>query len=214
MIINNERRNNYLSKTELFEMANVMSDAFLNHSNFVYTIVDDKRRKKALYGIFLMMFRIINIYGFTYLVWENNHIVGYITFMDSSDKEQISFRRILKTRGFLLVLNFLISLKFSEIRKLIAYIKTYNNYELTEVKEHKIHLYSTGVKSEYKGKGLMGNAIRKTYKYFKDLGYLEMVLETADPINIPIYKKLGFDTIENKSTKDNQQTICFMSKTL
>lgn len=100
MIINNERRNNYLSKTELFEMANVMSDAFLNHSNFVYTIVDDKRRKKALYSIFLMMFRIINIYGFTYLVWENNHIVGYITFMDSSDKEQISFRRILKTRGF------------------------------------------------------------------------------------------------------------------
>ena len=153
MIINNENRNSYLSKTELFEMANVMSDAFLNHSNFIYTIVDDKRRKKALYNIFLMMYRIINIYGYTYLVWENNEIIGYVTFMDSSDKEQISFRRILKTRGLLLVLKFFLSLKFSEIRKLIAYIKTYNNYELTEEKEHKIHLYSTGVKSDYKGKG-------------------------------------------------------------
>ena len=57
----------------------------------------------------------------------------------------------------------------------------------------------------------MGKAIRNTYQYFKDLGYKEMVLETADPINIPIYNKLGFKTIENRSTKDKLQTICFMS---
>ena len=60
----------------------------------------------------------------------------------------------------------------------------------------------------------MGKAIRKTYEYFKDSGYLEMVLETADPTNIPIYNKLGFETIENRSTKDNRQTICFMSRAL
>jgi len=214
MIINEERSSDYLNKSQLIEMANVMSSAFVNHSNFVYTISSTKRRKKALNNIFLMMYKIINIYGFTYLVYEREEIIGYITFMDSSDKAQISFKRILKTRGLFLVLKFFLSLRFSEIKKLIVYIKTYDKYQATEEKAYKIHLYSTGVKSSFKGKGLMGKAIRNTYQYFKDLGYKEMVLETADPINIPIYNKLGFKTVENRSTPDNKQTICFMSMPL
>ncbi len=211
MIINEERSSDFLSKSQLVEMADVMSDAFVNHSNFVYTISSPVRRKKALYNIFLMMYKIINIYGYTYLVYEKEEIIGYVTFMDSSDKAQISFGRILKTRGLFLVLKFFLALQFSEIKKLISYIKTYNDYEATEEKEGKIHLYSTGVKADYKGKGLMGKAIRSTYQYFKDLGFQEMVLETADPINIPIYEKLGFKRVENRNTKDNKQTICFMA---
>ncbi len=214
MIINDERLSDYLNKNELIEMADIMSDAFVNHSNFIYTITDAKRRKKALFNIFLMIYKIINIYGFTYIVREKNEVIGYITYMDASDKSQISFRRILKTRGLLLVIKFFLILKFSEIKKLTRYIKTYNSYQKTEIKEDKIHLYSTGVKDKYKGKGLMGKAIRNTYPYFKDLGYNEMVLETADPINIPIYIKLGFKKIENRSTDDNLQTICFMSMPL
>ena len=214
MIINMDKKSDFLTKTELKQMADVMSDAFVNHSNFIYTITNDFRRKRALYNIFLMMYKIINIYGYTYLVFENDEVIGYITFMDSSDKAQISFWRILKTRGFRLVVKFFLILKFSEIRKLIKYIYTYNNYQKTEIKKGKIHLYSTGVKHNFKGKGLMGKAIRSTYHYFKDLGYQEMVLETADPINIPLYNKLGFKTIEDRSTKDNLQTICFMSMKL
>jgi GNAT superfamily N-acetyltransferase len=214
MIINEERSSDYLNKSQLKEMANVMSSAFVSHSNFVYTISSDKRRKKALYNIFLMMYKIINIYGFTYLVYEKEEIIGYITFMDSSDKAQISFKRILKTRGLSLVLKFFLLLRFREIKKLISYIKTYDEYQATEEKDYKVHLYSTGVKADFKGKGFMGKAIRNTYQYFKDLGYKEMVLETADPINIPIYNKLGFKTVENRSTPDNKQTICFMAMTL
>jgi len=214
MIINDDRTSDYLTKSELIEMADVMSDAFVSHSNFIYTITDELRRKKALYNIFLMIYKIINIYGYTYLVYEKDEIIGYITFMDSSDKSQISFRRILKTKGLLLALKFFLILEFSEIRKLNRYIKTYNDYQKTEDKLGKIHLYSTGVKSNFKGKGLMGKAIRNTYQYFKDLGYKEMVLETADPINIPIYNKLGFKTIENRSTRNKLQTICFMALVL
>ena len=214
MIVNEERNNDYLNKAQLIEMANVMSDAFVSHSNFVYTITDASRRKKALFNIFLMIYKIINIYGYIYLVREKEEIIGYITFMDSSDKSQISFLRILKTKGLILVFKFFIILKFSEIRKLTRYIKTYNVYQKLEDKNGKIHLYSTGVKTCFKGKGLMGKAIRNTYQYFKDLGYKCMVLETADPINIPIYKKLGFKIIENRSTPDNMQTICFMLREL
>ena len=214
MIINEERNSDFLNKSQLIEMADVMSSAFVSHSNFIYTISSDKRRKKALNNIFLMMYKIINIYGFTYLVYEKEEIIGYITFMDSSDKAQISFKRILKTRGLFLVFKFFLLLRFSEIKKLISYIRTYDKYQATEDKTHKIHLYSTGVKSDFKGKGYMGKAIRNTYQYFKDLGFEEMVLETADPINIPIYNSLGFKVVENSSTPDNKQTICFMSMLL
>lgn len=214
MIINEGIKIDLLTKSQLVEMADVMSDAFLSHSNFVYTISSPIRRKKALFNIFLMIYKIINIYGYTYLVYNDEEIIGYITFMDSSDKAQISFGRILKVRGLRLVLKFFLSLKISEIKKLISYIKTYDKYEATEDKTGKIHLYSTGVKSSHKGKGYMGKAIRNTYQYFKDLGYKEIVLETADPINIPIYHKLGFKITENRSTPDGLQNICFMAKLL
>ena len=214
MIINDDKKSDYLSKEELTMMADIVSDAVVNHSNFRYTFRNEKKRKKALFNAFLLMYKVINIYGYTYIVKEQNEIIGYITYMDSSDKEQISFGRILKTKGLLQGIKFALLLNIFEMIRLRKYIKTYNNYEKTEDKEYKIHLYSTGVKSEYKGKGIMGKAIRNTYQYFSDLGYKEMVLETADPINIPIYNKLGFNIIESRSTKDNLQTITFMVKPL
>lgn len=214
MIINEEKSSDFLTKSQLIEMANVMSDAFLNHSNFIYTISSPKRRKKALFNIFLMIYKIVNIYGYTSLVYEEEEIIGYITFMDYSDKEQISFKRILKTRGLHLVFKFFLSLRLSEIIKLIKYIKVYNKYTNKAEKEYRVHLYSTGVKSNFKGKGLMGKAIRNSYQFFKDLGYKEMVLETADPINIPLYEKLGFKVIADRSTTNKKQSICFMTRAL
>ena len=60
----------------------------------------------------------------------------------------------------------------------------------------------------------MGNAIRNTFTYFKNVGYTQMVLETSDLSNIPIYEKLGFVVDEYIKTKDQKQTICFMTKKL
>ncbi len=214
MIVNENSLKDYLSKKELIEMADIMSDAFVNHSNFIYIIKRENKRKQALYYIFLMMYKIINKYGFIYTVKEKKETIGYITFMDSADKAQISFIRILKTRGLFLIFKFFYCLKFSEIKELIKYIRIYNKYQKTDNKESKIHLYSTGVKNSFKGKGCMGKAIRTTYPYFKNLGYKKMVLETADLSNIPIYEKLGFKIVETVSTKDKQQTICFMIKVL
>lgn len=214
MIINGDSLKDYMSPYELIEMADIMSDAFVNHSNFIYTIKRENKRKKALYNIFLMMFKIINRYGYIHIVKEKEEVIGYITFMDSADKAQISFLRILRTRGLSLVFKFFLNLRLTEIRELVKYIKTYNRYQKNENKDHKIHLYSTGVKTDFKGKGYMGKAIRSTYPYFKKLKYKEMVLETADLSNIPIYEKLGFKKIETVTTKDGFQSICFMRTTL
>jgi ribosomal protein S18 acetylase RimI-like enzyme len=213
MIID-ENCNKYLNKNELIEMANIMSDAFLTHSNFVYTIKRDDKRKKVLFNTFLMMYKIINKYGYISVVKKDLKSIGYITFMDAKDKAQISFMRILRTNSLLLVIKLIFNLRIAEIAKLIKYLKIYNKYQKEENKEGKVHLYSTGVDFNYKGKGYMGKAIRNSYMYFQDLGYNEMTLETADLSNIPIYEKLGFTVIKRISTSDEKQTICFMVKKL
>ena len=38
MIINENSLKDFLNRNELIEMADIMSDAFVNHSNFIYTI--------------------------------------------------------------------------------------------------------------------------------------------------------------------------------
>lgn len=209
-----ENSNKYLNKNQLIEMANIMSDAFLTHSNFVYTIKKDNKRKIVLFNTFLMMYKIINKHGYISIVKKDFKPIGYITFMDASDKAQISFMRILRTNSLLLVVKLIFNLRISEIAKLMKYLKVYNKYQNAEDKEGKVHLYSTGVDLSYKGKGHMGNAIRNSYTYFEGLGYKEMVLETADLSNIPIYEKLGFNVIKRVKTSDGKQVICFMSKKL
>lgn len=204
----------YLNNSELKEMANLMSDAFLTHSNFIYTIKRENKRKIALYNIFYTMYKVINKYGYISVVKEKSKVIGYITFMDAFDKSQISLIRVLRTKGLLLLIKFILNLRINEIFKLLKFYNVYNKYHKTEDLDLKIHLYSTGVDSTNKGKGYMGKAIRTSFTYFFNLGYKEMVLETSDLSNIPIYEKLGFQVKSYVETSDKKQTICFMNKKL
>ena len=79
-------------------MSDIMSDAFLFHNNWVDRIPNDKKRKKLMNNLFVIMFGVINQYGYVFEVTQNGNKVGYITYMDPKDKEQISFIRILKTK--------------------------------------------------------------------------------------------------------------------
>lgn len=202
---------NRLSSDELKEMASVMSNAFINHENFVKVIKNPKRRKNAMYHLFLMMYKVINLHGYIFSVHSEKDICGYITFMDANDPYQLSVTRVFRTKGLGNFILFLLNLRFSSLKKLIQYNKVYNQYHLKELPSS-IHLYSVGVKDEYKGKGIMSNAIRETFTYFKDLGFNHMILETSDQANLPLYQKLGFEIDEIIKLKYNQ--IYFYSKEL
>ncbi len=56
---------------------------------------------------------------------------------------------------------------------------------------------------EYRGKGIMGTELRDSFTYFFTRGFKNIVLETSDERNLPIYQKIGFkieEVIAKKST--------------
>ncbi len=200
-----------LTLEELKEMASVMSNAFMNHENFVKVIKNPKRRKNVLYNLFLLMYKVINVHGYIIRVYKEDNICGYITFMDANDPYQISVTRVFRTKGLGNFILFLFNLRYSSLKKLLQYNKVYNQYHLREFPSS-VHLFSVGVKDEYKGKRIMSNAIRETFSYFKDLGFDHMILETSDQTNIHLYHKLGFEIDEIIKLKYGQ--IYFYTKKL
>ena len=196
-----------LNKQELKKMVDIMSNAFLEHQNWKERIPSDKKRLRILSSLFHLMFRVINKHGEIFVVRENNQEVGYITYMDPNDAKQISFDRVIKTGGLGYTLKFIFSLNPKILRSMMRYYKAYNAHLIENSKA--IHLYSTAINKEYRGKGLMGKALRSSFQYYFDKDVDEIVLETSDESNIPIYQKLGFKIIE--VIKKNDQTIYFFS---
>jgi len=195
------------------EMADIMSSAFINHANFQIMIKSTDRRKKALYHLFYMMYKVINKKGYIYVLNEDVPI-GYITFMDAYDPHQISMKRVIKTKGLSHFIRFIFALKVHEIFQFLRYMRTYNSYHQKLNHEMTIHLYSTGIKESHRGKGLLSKAFKETVIYFKDAGYQRMILETSDATNIPIYQALGFTLKEQIKLIKSDQLIYFFEFTI
>ena len=196
-----------LQKNEIKEMANTMSDAFLFHKNFVYLIGNQKRRKNALYQLFLMMYKMINGYGFIFVVNKEQVKIGYITFLDDT-KYPMNFMSVVKTKGVLHFIMFLVHSGIRNLFKFKKYMQAFNKAKHDSLNEA-IHLYSTGIKKEYRGQRLMSGPFKDSFDYFKELGYRKIRLETSDPSNIAVYEKLKFRMTETINSKDDLQTIYF-----
>jgi len=200
-----------LNNQELKEMAGTMSDAFLFHSNFKYLIPNQKRRKKALLNLFRMMFKVINRYGYVFVVYNGSSKIGYITYMDEN-KYTISFLNVLKTFGIRHFIMFMIYSGFRSLLKFHKYMKVYEQFDHTG--DNIIHLFSTGIKKEYRGKGLMSKPFKDSFEYFKNLGYSTIRLETSDESNLVVYEKLGFENVSTIKSKKDDQTIYFFDRLL
>lgn len=195
-----------LSKSEILTMADIMSDAFLEHQNLALRIRKTQKRKKIMNTLFIVLFSIINKYGFIFEVTRDNKPIAYITYMDPKDKEQISFRRILKVRGLRYGIKLLFLLNPRIIKSMRDYMKLYHSHTIHN--ENTIHLYSTGIKKEYRGKGIMGIELRNSFEYFFSKGYKHISLETSDERNLVVYQKLGFEMVEILTKKN--QSLFFM----
>lgn len=195
-----------LDKSEVIHMADIMSDAFLQHNNWVKRIPKVNKRKNIMNNLFVIMFNVINEYGYIFEVSQDNQKVAYITYMDPTDTEQISLRRVLKTKSFKYVLRFLFHLTPKILKSMINYMSVYNTHVINDDKT--IHLYSTAIVKEYRGIGIMGEALRNSFDYFFNNGYNKISLETSDESNIVIYQKLGFKITEVISKK--KQTLYFL----
>ena len=199
-----------LTKTELKEMADIMSDAFLEHQNWTHLIGPKRRRKRALYRIFLMIYKVINQHGIITTISKEDIPIGYMTFMLDSDPKQISFWRVLQTGGLFDFLLFIFRLNFREIRGILSYMKAYNKGHL-QPRTDAMHLYMVGILPAYRSKGYMSFAFRQMTQQFKEQGITHIVLETSDESNIPIYKKMNFTLDQFIITKKEDQKIYFFT---
>lgn len=192
-------------------MAKTLSEAFHNHDNFVYLIEDEMKRSKSSYLLFRFMTKVVNKYGYIYVVYYDNNPVGYITFMDDH-KAKLRVKTVLGANAVCFAIRFWISLSCSERKKYKGYMKTYN--KLNHTKKNQIHLYYTGILKKYKGKGIMKQAMNEALVYFKELGYRSVCLETSDKSNVGLYKHLGYQVTQSVKTKDERQEIFFFEKDL
>mgnify|MGYP003890424317 CR=1 FL=1 len=198
-----------LNKWEQIKMAETLADAFSNHDNFVYLIEDDKKRLKAASLLFQFMTKVMNKYGYIYVVYQEEEPVGYITFMDDQ-KNKLDVTTVLKSNALWKTARFWFFISQSERKKYLSYLKTYN--EPVHKEENLIHLYYTGVKEAYRGKGLMKQAMSDALSYFHNLGYKGVCLETSDQNNVGLYKHLGYEVTRRVKTKDERQEIFFFEK--
>lgn len=198
-----------LSKQQQSLMAKILSEAFQQHDNFVYLIENEEKRKKSGYLLFQFMTKVMNKYGYIYVVYNNNVPIGYVTFMDDK-KAKLGVRTVLGANALFLAARFWISLSLKERRKYRNYLNSYN--KLNHKKTNQIHLYYTGVLDEFRGKGIMKKAMDEALSYFQKNAYNSVCLETSDNSNVGLYKHLGYQITQSILTKDERQEIFFFEK--
>jgi ribosomal protein S18 acetylase RimI-like enzyme len=114
---------------------------------------------------------------------------------DSEKKEKLSFNYIYRN------LNFLAKIGFSSvIRILRSENMIHNNFH--KYKKY-CHLYLIGVLPEAQGKGLASKLMNPVIDKMKHLS-IPIFLETANPINVEIYKKKGFSIYKKLSEKNSE----------
>lgn len=198
-----------LTKKEQVMMSKTLANAFFQHDNFVYLIEDENKRLQLSYYLFRFMTKVINKYGYIYVVNQDDLPVGYITFMDDAEAK-LGLKTVIGSGAALLAIRFWLSLTFKERSKYKAYMKIYN--ELNHDFKQSIHLYNTGIMPEFRGKGIMKKAMSEALGYFKELEYRGVTLETSDQGNIGLYKHLGYTVTQRKKTSDERQEIYLFYK--
>ena len=130
------------------------------------------------------------VIGHTWYV--DGRAVGYITFMDKSDRIQVSPLRVALTGGLPAVFRFALFLKPAELSVMRSFGDLVQaRYAAQGDDTGGLHLYTAAVEPASQGRGLM----RRTFGYFerrfRELDFRSYELETTDPANIRVYLALG-----------------------
>jgi hypothetical protein len=80
------RQEPMLDRAGLRALAELMSDAFMEHDNWKRVLPEAARRKRALYALFSFMASVINRYGHIVVSVDGGRPVGYTTFMENADR--------------------------------------------------------------------------------------------------------------------------------
>lgn len=204
-----------LDRAGIRDLAGLMGEAFLEHDNWKLVIPDPDRRKRALTSMFLFMAAVVNRYGHIVVTMDDGQPVGYTTFMENRDHEQVSFRRVIRCGALPAALAFLMSLKPRELAAMRGFAAAIEDFQKGHTHDPLgLHLYSTAVSPARKGQGIMKRSFVWAEKRFKAAGYTSYSLETTDPANLPVYEHFGFQLVYRSTLPGTDRSIWFYWKAL
>jgi len=209
------REEPWLGRAGLRELAELMSDAFLEHDNWKRVIPDADRRKRALTSMFFFMAAVINRYGHIVVTVDDGKRVGYTTFMEHADREQVSFCRVLLCGALPRALAFLFSLKPRELAAMRGFTVAIDVFQKTRAHDPRgLHLYTTAVAPARKGQGIMKRSFAWAEQRFKAAGFTSYSLETTDPSNLPVYERFGLKLVATSAIPGTDRNVWFFWKGL
>lgn len=204
-----------LDRAGLRDLASLISDAFMEHDNWKRILPEPARRKHALYALFYFMASVINRYGHIVVSVDGGRCVGYTTFMENADREQVSFRRILRCGALPQALSFVFTLKHRELASMRAFSSSIDEYHSSaRLDPRGLHLYTTAVEPSLKGRGIMKRGFAYAEERLKAAGFSSYMLETTDPANLPVYERFGLRLTAQLTMPGTERSVWFFSKDL
>lgn len=204
-----------LDRAGLDALADLMSDAFLEHDNWKRVIPDADRRKRALGSLFFFMASVVNRYGHIVVTTEDGERVGYTTFMEQDDDEQVSFRRVLLCGALPRALAFILALRPRELAAMRGFTAAIEEFQKSRSHDPRgLHLYTTAVARARKGRGLMKRSFAWAEQRLRTAGFTSYSLETTDPANLPVYERFGLQLVASSPIPGTDRSVWFYWKAL
>ncbi len=204
-----------LDRAGLRELARLMGGAFLEHDNWKRVIPEPERRKRALTSMFHFMAAVINRYGHIVVTMDDGRPVGYTTYMEDRDREQVSFRRVLLCGALPRALAFLMSLKPRELAAMRGFTVAIDEFQKSQGHDPQgLHLYTTAVDPARKGQGIMKRSFAWAEERFMAAGFTSYSLETTDPANLPVYERFGLRQVASSVIPGTDRSVWFYRKDL
>lgn len=209
------RKEARLDRASLRELANLISDAFIEHDNWKRVIADTARRKRGLYALFYFISSVINRYGHIVVSVYEGRVVAYTTFMENSDHAQVNFCRVLRCGALPWALSFILTLRPRELAAMQEFntsIEAY--YARQHIDPGGLHLYTTAIAPSLKGRGIMKSSFAYAEECFRAAKFSSYMLETTDPTNIPVYEHFGLELTGQETMARTDRSVWFFKKAL
>ncbi len=188
------------------KIAAVLSDAFYDDPMFIYSIPNQKRRKKHLHVLFEVMTKYVMKLGNVYTTSEN--IEGVMLTLPSNSIE-ISGWDYVKCGGLKIPFH----LGFTFIRRILKLDNILRPRHKEIIPFPHLYLQNLGVAPLEQGNGHGGALLRQFIKNSKEQ-QLPCYLETANDANVSLYERFGFEVLEENKFPDLGFSVWLMHRKL
>lgn len=177
------------------EIAKILAKEFYNDTLYTHILPNDESRLKALECFF---YSYINMYPIGTIVapTKSKEAIGYIFYDDNGVSK-------LKQLKDLVIYSTTLSrmMKYISVREFVFFIKAIHNNSSAWIKEFIkgkfIHIDLIVVDENHRNKGLAKAIINDIFEEADNKNLLT-TLETQNPVNVEIYKKLGFKVVKEQ----------------